>query len=60
MNYKYFDVDIALLEISEPNWKIDIAHFINDRFKLGINMQCMYKRTLKKETLTVAVALVRV
>jgi hypothetical protein len=48
INNKPYDVDIALVEVSGPNWKVDKSHFLGDRNKLAKNLQSMYRDILKK------------
>ncbi|KAI8090474.1 hypothetical protein BDF21DRAFT_190711 [Thamnidium elegans] len=45
-----YDVEVALIEVSGPNWKVDTSHFFEDRKKLAKNLKCVYKSIISLKT----------
>ncbi|GAA5798548.1 hypothetical protein HPULCUR_003953 [Helicostylum pulchrum] len=45
-----YGVEVALAEVSGPNWKVDTHHFFEDRKKLAKNLKCMYKSLISLKT----------
>lgn len=49
-----FNLEVALIEVSGPNNKVNATHFYEDRKKLAKNLKCMYKAImLYKEQVSV-------
>jgi hypothetical protein len=40
---KELEIEVALIEVSGPNWKVDTTHFIEDRAKLAKNLKVMFR-----------------
>jgi hypothetical protein len=38
-----FDLEVAIIEVSGPNWKVNTTHFFEDKKKLAKNMKSMYE-----------------
>jgi hypothetical protein len=45
-----YDLEVALIEVSGPNWKVDTNHFFADRKKLAKNLKCVYKTIVGLKT----------
>lgn len=45
-----YNLEVALIEVSGPNWKVDTNHFYEDRKKMAKNLKCMYKNLVNLKT----------
>lgn len=47
---KVYDIEVAIIEVSGPNWKVDTNHFFKVRKKIAKNLKYMYKALAKSKT----------
>lgn len=45
-----YNLEVALIEVSGPCWKVDTNHFYEDRKKMAKNLKCMYKNLVNLKT----------